>query len=165
MSRTPKLSDDYMKRTEVAIERTFDAPASEVWHAWADPSLMAQWIWAGLGSEVWAEIDLRVGGAYRVYSKIEGGVHQGEGWSGMCGLFVEVEPARRLVYTLHWDANVFYNQGGLLTLDEVVSVTLTEKDGVTHMAFVHMGIPDDGMSAGPHKEGIEKSFELLAGLL
>lgn len=158
-------TDDYMKRAEVRIERTFDAPPSRVFHALTDPETMARWIWASLGKDVWAESDLRVGGAYRVYSRCAGGRHQGEGWSGMCGLFVEVEPERKLVYTLHWDANVGYNQGDQMALDEVVSVTLAQDGDRTRMDFRHMGIPDDGVSEPTHRAGIEESFDMLAALL
>ena len=158
-------TDDYLKRTEVKIERTFEAPASRVYKAWTDPEMMCRWMWASLSNDVWAESDLRVGGAYRVYSKVDGGRHQGEGWSGMCGLFVEIVPDRKLVYTLHWDADVCYNSPDQMTLDEVVSVTFTPDGQRTHMAFSHMGIPDDDVSAATHRAGIDQSFDMLAAML
>lgn len=157
--------DDYLKRSEVRIERRFDAPPSRVYAAWTEPELLARWIWASLGKEVWAERDLRVGGAYRVYSKVAGGAHQGPGWSGMCGLYVVIEPDRKLVQTLHWDADVGYNRPSQLALDEVVSVSLEPDGEGTRMRFVHMGIPDDGQSAPTHRVGIEESFDLLAEVL
>lgn len=155
-------SDSYLKRTEVEIERRVAAPAAEVFRAFTEPSLMSRWMWAGMGGEAWAECDLRVGGAYRVYTKFEGGQHQGEGWSGMCGIYVGVVPDRRLVYTMHWDADVEYNRDGRLTLDEVVSVTLAPEGDGTRLTFVHMGIPDDGRSAGGHRAGDEAALDLLA---
>jgi len=159
------MTDDYSKRTEVTIERTFDAPASRVYRAWTEPGMMARWMWAGLGGDAWAESDLRVGGAYRVYTKVDGGRHQGAGWSGMCGLFVEVVPERKLLYTLHWDADVDYNAADRLTVDEVVSVAFTPDGERTRVVFTHMGIPDDGQSAGGHRAGTSKSLDLLADLL
>lgn len=160
-----KTDDTYMARTEVRIERTFDAPVARVWAAFTETETMCKWMWAGLGGDVWAESDLRVGGAYRIYTKEAGGRHQGEGWSGMCGLFVDVVPDAKLVYTLHWDANVFYNAPENLTLDEVVSVTFEPEGDGTKMTFVHLGIPDDGMSAEAHRQGEAHSFDLLAKLL
>ena len=159
------MADQYMKRTEFTIERDFDAPAARVYQAWTDPKDLARWIWASLGEQVWAEADVRTGGAYRIYTKFKGGRHQGEGWSGMCGLFVEVEPDARLVYTLHWDADVGYNRPEHLALDEVVSVAFAAEGDRTKMTFVHMGIPDDGQSAPTHRAGIEQSFDMLAELL
>lgn len=158
-------NDKYLKRAEVRIDRRFDAPPSRVYEAWTDPELVSAWIWAGLGGEVWTESDLRVGGAYRVYTKLAGGTHQGEGWSGMCGLFVEIVPDCKLVYTVHWDADVFYNRPGNLTLDEVVTVTFTPDGDGTQMSFVHMGVPDDGGSVNEHRAGIDQSFNILATIL
>jgi uncharacterized protein YndB with AHSA1/START domain len=158
-------TDDYLKRAEVTIERVFDAPPERVFRAWTDPEVMGRWMWASLGKNVWAECDLRVGGAYRVYSNIDGGRHQGPGWSGMCGLFVEVVADRKLVYTVHWDADVGYNAPDMLALDEVVSVTFTPDGERTRMAFTHMGIPDDGVSEPTHRAGIDQSFDMLADVL
>ena len=157
--------DEYLKRAHVQIERVFDAPPQKVYRAWTNPELMARWMWAGLGTDPWAECELRIGGAYRVYAKIDGGRHQGPGWSGMCGLFIDIVPNERLVYTLHWDANVGDNQGDGLTLDEVVSVSFAAEGAQTRMTFLHLGIPDDGVSVPTHRVGEEQSFELLAALL
>lgn len=157
--------DDYGRRAEVRIERTFDALPEAVFEAWTDPAMMARWMWAGLGSDAWAEGDLRVGGAYRVYTKFPGGVHEGEGWSGMCGVYVTIDAPHRLVYTVHWDADVGYNRGGQLALDEVVDVSVARVDGGTQVVYRHLGIPDDGMSAPTHRAGIEMSFNLLAEIL
>ena len=158
-------TDDYLKRTEVRIDRVFDAPPARVYGAFTDPEILSRWVWAGLGDEVWAESDLRVGGAYRVYSKVDGGRHQGDGWSGMCGLFVDVVPNEKLTYTLHWDADVGYNGSDQMALDEVVSVTFAADGTGTRMSFVHMGIPDDGQSEPTHRAGIDQSFDMLAELL
>ena len=159
------ISDDgYMNRAELRIERSFPVAPSRVFEAWTDPGTMARWMWASLTRDAWAECDLRVRGVYRVYSKCDGGQHQGKGWSGMCGLFVEVEPDHKLVYTLQWDADVGYNQNGRLCLDEVVSVTMTPESGHTKVTYVHFGLPD-GASAEAHRVGIEEAFDMLAALL
>ena len=159
------MADDYLKRTEVRIERVFAAPPARVYRAWTEPEQMSRWMWASLGKDVWTERDLRVGGAYRVYTRFAGGRHQGEGWSGMCGLYVEVEPDRKLVYTLHWDADVGYNQGEQLAVDEVVSVTFTPEGDAARIVMRHLGIPDDGVSAPTHRAGIDECLDMLAALL
>ena len=159
------MTDDYLKRTEARIERVFDALPPRVFRAFTDPALMCRWMWASLSKDVWAESDLRVGGAYRVYTRHKGGKHQGPDWSGMCGVFVEVVSDARLVYTLHWDADVGYNASDCLALDEVVAVTFTPDGDRTRITFVHMGIPDDGQSAPTHHAGVNESFDMLATLL
>lgn len=159
------MADTYMKRTEYTLERTFDAPVERVFRAFTEPQDFARWIWAGMGTDPWAEIDLRVGGAYRAYTKIEGGRHQGEGWSGMCGLYVDVKPNERLVLTGHWDADVGYNTPDALTLDEVMIVDFAQTETGTRLTLQHLGIPDDGVSAPTHKEGVAMSLELLAAVV
>ena len=159
------MTNAYMKRTTVRIERFFDAPADRVFRAWTIPEEMSRWMWASLGRDVWAEVDLEVGGAYRVYSRCPGGHHQGEGWSGMCGIYFDIVADRKLVYTQHWDADVGYNQEGMLALDEIISVTMTPDGEATRLQFVQMGIPDDGQSAATHKLGVSESFDVLGDLL
>jgi len=159
------MADAFMRRTDFVLDRTFDAPPERVFRAWTEPEDLARWIWASLGENVWAEIDLRVGGAYRVYTNRSGGRHQGEGWSGMCGLYVDVQPGRRLVFTLHWDADVGYNRDDRLTIDEVVAVDFAAEGHGTRMTMRHLGIPDDGHSVLAHKQGVEESLDLLAAVV
>jgi uncharacterized protein YndB with AHSA1/START domain len=151
-----------VRRTDVRIERHFHASPERVFEAWTDPEQTARWMWASLGKDAWAESDLRAGGAYRIYTHFDGGRHQGVGWSGMCGLYVEIVPNQKLVYTVHWDADVGYNQSDDLVLDEVVSVTFSPDGEGTRVTLVHIGIPDDGHSAPTHKLGIEQSLDMLA---
>lgn len=77
---------------ELSIERTFDAPVWAVWKAWTDH--LAEW-WA---PKPWTakviEQDLRAGGK----SVIEMRGPDGEG-GPMDGIFLEVVPERRIVFT------------------------------------------------------------------
>jgi uncharacterized protein YndB with AHSA1/START domain len=156
------MADTFMKRTEVRITRAFNAPVAKVWAAWTEPDLLKQWIWASLGKDAWAEVDLKVGGTWRAYSNVKGGTHQGEGWSGQMGIYLVVEPQKHLITTLHWDADVGYNAAGLLCIDEAAEVRF-EADGVgTRIDFVAYGIPDDGRSVGGHEAGWREAFDYLA---
>jgi uncharacterized protein YndB with AHSA1/START domain len=80
--------------TQIRIERAFDAPRALVWRAYTTPELVARW-WAGQRGEVTsAEIDLRVGGAWR-YVMVAG-----EGFEvAFHGEFREIVPEERLVTT------------------------------------------------------------------
>ena len=40
------MTNAYMKRTTVRIERFFDAPADRVFRAWTIPEEMSRWMWA-----------------------------------------------------------------------------------------------------------------------
>ena len=51
----------------VRIERTFDAPAEDVFDAWTSEEVIGRWFKPARGwREASAEVDLRVGGAIRV---------------------------------------------------------------------------------------------------
>ena len=56
----------------IRIERTIAAPRREVYRAWLDPELVAEWMAPGL-EVTRVEIDERVGGHYRVWHGEAGG--------------------------------------------------------------------------------------------
>ena len=150
----------------VRINRRFDHPPSVLFAAFTDPGLVAQWMWAGLGSHPYAEIDLRVGGRYRIAITA---VPQDDTWPGeeraMRGVYLEIEPDHRLVYTLHWDADVGYNHPRLESMDEAVIVDLREMDTGCSLTFTHVGLPGDAKSAEAHAHGVRASLDVLAAVL
>ena len=153
--------------TFTEAKRTFDVPAARVFRAWTDPAELATWAWGSLGRDVTAEVDARVGGSYRIQTSVD----DAQGWPhtdwAMRGTYVEVEPDRRLVYTLQWDAPVGYNQGDQRVPDEIVAVDLTEEDGKTHVAVRHFGMPadPDGISATAHGKALVEVLAYLARTL
>ncbi len=82
------------------ISRIFQASREQVFRAWTDPELLRKW-WhmSADATTPIAEVDLRVGGRYRLAMKptdsddlyIVGGVYQ------------VVDPPKRLVYTWAWE--------------------------------------------------------------
>lgn len=148
------------------ITRCFDHSPKMLFDAFTDPHLVAQWMWAGLGSEPYAEIDLRVGGRYRVAITADPG---DDSWPGeeraMRGVYLEIEPHRRLVYTLHWDADVGYNRPCLESIDEAVTVDIRETSEGSALTFVHAGLPGDARSAEAHAQGVQASFDVLTAVL
>jgi uncharacterized protein YndB with AHSA1/START domain len=152
--------------TQVRVTRAFDAPVARVWRAFTEPVELAAWFWGGHTRDAIAEVDLRVGGRYSVYT--DGG-GTAAGWPrdrvGVLGIYADIVPESRLVYTVHWDAPVGYNQRGGLVLDEVVIVSMQEAAGATTVVMLHTGIPDDGVSAVEHGKGIGDEFDWLARLV
>lgn len=114
------LADD-----ELLITRIFDAPADLVFSLWAEPTHFRRW----MGPEDFdcpvAEFDFRVGGAYRAMIRSEA---QGENWFG--GVYREIEPGRRLVFTFAWD-----NDGPSAGVETLVTITFTERGGKTVQTF------------------------------
>jgi uncharacterized protein YndB with AHSA1/START domain len=84
------------REREIAFRRVFDAPRHLlVFEAWTRPDLLKRWLY---GPEEWplavCEIDLRVGGAARfVWHHRDGKV------MGMSGVYREIAPPERLVFT------------------------------------------------------------------
>lgn len=152
--------------TQVHMTERFAAPPERLWRAFTEPADMAEWMWGGYGSNCVASADLRVGGRYSVYTDSNATEH---GWHtdrvGRLGVYIKIVPEQRLVYTLHWDAPVDYNQQGGVILDEVVIVMFEDDDGGTLVDLRHIGIPDDGGSAIEHGRGTVEEFEWLARLV
>ena len=79
---------------EILITREFDAPKHLVYRAWTTPELVKRW-WSGQNGEVTlAEIDLRVGGAWRYAMLASGGLEV-----AFHGEYREIVPNQRIVYT------------------------------------------------------------------
>lgn len=86
--------------TTLRLERTFDAPAEAVFDAWTNPEVLRRW-W--VVDRAWrtpiAEVDLRVGGGYRLAMEDPdaGTVHTVQ------GVYREVSRPERLVYSWCWE--------------------------------------------------------------
>jgi uncharacterized protein YndB with AHSA1/START domain len=115
-----KIADD-----ELLITRTFDAPASLLFALWSKPEHMKRWMGPSNFTCPEAEIDFRVGGTYRVL--ITSPEH-GDNWFG--GVYREIVPNRRLVFTFAWD-----NDGPSAGVETLVTITFEEKDRKTVQTF------------------------------
>jgi uncharacterized protein YndB with AHSA1/START domain len=113
------LADD-----QLLIVRTFDAPAALVFSLWSDARHFKRWMGPGDFDCPVAEIDFRVGGAYRAMIRSPS---RGDSWFG--GVYREIEPARRLVFTFAWD------DGPSAELETLVTITFEERGGKTVQTF------------------------------
>jgi uncharacterized protein YndB with AHSA1/START domain len=114
-----RLDDD-----ELLITRTFDAPASLLFALWSNPEHLKQWMGPANFSCPEAEMDFRVGGAYRVMIK---SAEHGENWFG--GTYREIEQDRRLVFSFAWD------NGPSAGVETLVTIMFEERDGKTVQTF------------------------------
>jgi uncharacterized protein YndB with AHSA1/START domain len=100
----------------ILITREFDAPRHLVYRAWTEPGLVNRW-WGGERGEVRvAEIDLRVGGAWRCVMILEDGSE-----AAFRGEYREVLPNERIVST-----EVYEGAPGAQALN---TVTFEEREG------------------------------------
>jgi uncharacterized protein YndB with AHSA1/START domain len=115
-----RLSDD-----ELLITREFDAPASVLFALWSKPEHMKRWMGPATFTCPEAEIDFRIGGAYRAMIK---SAERGENWFG--GTYREIEQDRRLVFTFAWE-----NEGPSAGVETLVTITFQERGGKTVQTF------------------------------
>jgi uncharacterized protein YndB with AHSA1/START domain len=83
-----------MGRIALVVRRTIRAPAKSVFDAWTRPSALRRWWGPRPVTCCHAEVDLRVGGEYRIGNRLPDGTVL---W--ISGQFEVVEAPKRLVYT------------------------------------------------------------------
>ena len=111
---------------EIVFTREFNAPPQLLWEAHTKPELVQRWM---LGPEGWSmpvcEIDLRVGGAMRYVWRHTDGREMGVG-----GVFREIVPVSRLVWTEKFDEAWYAGEG-------VNEMVLEDLGGRTLMTFTN----------------------------
>jgi uncharacterized protein YndB with AHSA1/START domain len=143
-----------MNHHSIHIEKQFAAPVERVFRAWTTPEALEQWAWGSLGKDTRATVDLRVEGKFHISTAVE----DGSRWA-FFGTYTEIEPDRRLAYTLSWDAPMGYHSSR-----ERVVVEFAEVAGMTTVLFNHMGVPGSG-ARKEHAKGWENTFMALVKLL
>ncbi len=78
----------------LTFERVLDMPVEKIWRCWTEPALFEQWFCPRSWHASAIRIDLRPGGEF----SIEMNGPDGESFASS-GVFLEVEPGRRLVFT------------------------------------------------------------------
>ncbi|MBC8066200.1 MAG: SRPBCC domain-containing protein [Chlorobia bacterium] len=138
---------------EIALTRTFNAPRELVFRAWTEPQHLMKWLCPKDFVVTFVDVDLRVGGVWR------SGMRSPEGIDYvMRGTYRELVPPDRLVFTHSWeDDKEAGHEPGLETL---ISITLSEFDGITTMTFHVDGLTSDESRDG-QKQGWSEAFDNL----
>ena len=110
---------------EIVITRLFDAPPEVVFEAWTNPDQLAQW-WGPEGfTNPVCELDVRVGGDWRIVMRGPDGAMY------PCrGVYLEIVAPKRLVFT-----NIAADDKGTPVLDGLTTVTFEEEDGTTKLTL------------------------------
>jgi uncharacterized protein YndB with AHSA1/START domain len=112
----------------VRIERTFTAPAEEVFDAWTSPEVMRRWFHCEADWETpEAEVDLRVGGQVRIVMRQPDGTE-----AKAHGEYTVIERPNRLVMT--W---TFRDDP---SNEQLIELSFSEIDGATTVVLVNSGI-------------------------
>ena len=137
---------------EMAVTRSFDAPARIVFEAWTNPELFARW-WVPKSIGVVlrsCQMDVRTGGSYR----LEFG-NDAENTFAFFGKYLEVVPPTRIVWSNEEGENV-----------AISTVTFVEEGGKTLLTFTEVHPTKQALDESlGGMEGTPEQFEQLDALL
>ena len=148
--------------TTLRVTKTIAAPRDRVFKAWTEPEMLKQWMGPEASFTVpIAEVDLRVGGTYRL-----GMLPPGESEPHVVGgVYREVRPPEKLVFTWKWeqpDGNV--PDPAADSPEMVVTVEFRDMGGSTEVVVTHEYHPDKH-SRDEHAKGWNGCLEQLAALM
>lgn len=139
------------------VTRDFDATAAQVFRAFTDPKLVAQWLGRrDLEMDV-EEFDARSGGRYRY---IHHGGHLGDQRAAFHGVFHTVDTDRLIIQTFEYEGVPNEVKLDILRIEEVDGKTRV----TTHSVFPSLEAREGALAAGM-SHGINDSMERLAELL
>ena len=153
-ANSPRLILSTPSDREIVISRVFNAPRQLVWEAWTKPEYVARWFGAAGWTVPVCEIDLRPGGGWHfVWRRSNGSEME------MRGVYREIKPPERLVFTESWGAD---------WPETLNTLVLSEKDGKTTitstMLYPSKEARDAALKTGM-KDGASESFDRLAEYL
>jgi uncharacterized protein YndB with AHSA1/START domain len=133
----------------VRIERTYDAPAEDVFDAWISVEVLKRWWHAELDWETpHAETDVRVGGKLRVVMRNPAdGSEYGGG-----GEYTVIDRPRRLAFTWTWD-------GDDESQRQLIEIDFIDRGSSTTILLTHSGLPK--REQDDYVDGWDKSFQNL----
>ena len=141
---------------EIVVTRTIRGPAHLVFAAWTRPELFKRW-WVPKAAPITllsCELDVRVGGRYRLVFGVHGTDQQAE----FFGRYIDVVPNARIVWT-----NEEGGEDGAIS-----TVTFEEKDGQTLVTvrdlYPSKEALDEAIASGS-TEGMPEQLEQLEELL
>jgi uncharacterized protein YndB with AHSA1/START domain len=142
MAATSRTTSDAKPSLRVQVRRVFDAPPERVFRAWTTPDELTRWhAPAGMTCYL-AEVDLRVGGRYRIGMRDpSGGEHV------TVGTYRVIDPPRRLAFSWRFETTEDHAGNGetLVTIECIPSGTGTELV-LTHEGFLN----EDARTAHEH---------------
>lgn len=136
-----------LQEKHLSVKQVFNAPISTLFKYFTRPDLLSQWHAPGEMTVPVAEVDLRVGGAFRISMK-----NADDEIFTAVGVYKEIQEPGKLVYTWAWE-----HVGGP---DTLVTVLFTDLGDKTEVELVHEGFPDSSVSEH-HSKGWTGIFTRL----
>jgi uncharacterized protein YndB with AHSA1/START domain len=153
MAQTAAAKPGVVERPSLTLTRRFRARPEKVWAAWTDPEKLIGWFCttkAKPGS-MRADVDVRVGGRYRVSFDMESGEYSEVG-----GTYREVVPNEKLVFSWAWHSTP--------ERESLVTVSIRPDGGGSLMVFIHEQFFDEA-ARDNHERGWSELFAQLESVL
>jgi uncharacterized protein YndB with AHSA1/START domain len=139
----------FVTRPSLTLKRRLHAAPAKVWAAWTDPEKIVRWFEPAQTKDgsVRAELEVRIGGRFRVsFSTEDGEYHQ------VGGIYREVVPNERLVFSWAWHSTP--------ERESLVTVSL-RPDGAGTLLTLHHEQLFDQAAADGHNNGWTGSLDKL----
>lgn len=161
MPHTGILDVSFPSDEEILITRTVNAPRHLVYKAWTTPDLVRRW-WPGRRGEMTvADMDFRVGGAWRYVM-----VAHGEFEVAFHGTYREIVPNERIVHT-----EIMEMPGTAPDTEEgavLNTVTFEEADGGATLVSIRTDAGSkevrDIIAQSGMEDGVREQFEIIEEL-
>jgi uncharacterized protein YndB with AHSA1/START domain len=113
----------------LVVTRTYAAPRERVFKAWTDAGQLSRWFSPTDDYTTKAQVDLRVGGAYRIEI-----THSGGNTHTVIGTYREINPPSRLSFTWNWE-------GSPAAVDTLVTIDFAAAGDSTLVTMTHEKLP------------------------
>ena len=139
----------------LTVSRRYRATRRRVFDAWTTPEIMKQWFSPEGVTNPAIDVDLRVGGAYRVEM-----LTPDDRRPVAVGTYREITPPQRLVFTWAWEDELDAAHTG----QTLVTVEFLDRGEETEVVVTHEGFADEQGCKG-HEEGWTGCLACLEGVL
>ncbi|MGF6754604.1 SRPBCC family protein [Paraburkholderia sp. GAS42] len=137
-------------RPSLTLQRRLNASPEKVYGAWTEPAQIAKWMHPAGNDVVHAEMDVRVGGRFRVI------LHAPDGEKhDVSGVYREVVPGERLVFTWAWHSTP--------ERESLVTVALRRDGDATVLTLTHEQFFDEA-ARDNHRSGWTDALDCLERL-
>ena len=148
------MTDQALDQPVLTLTRVFAAPRAMVFNAFVDPVPMLRWLGPPHYPATFFETDPRVGGRWRTC--LTGKEHGDQVWQS--GVYHEISPPHRLVYTFAWD-----QPDGTRGRETLITVTFADQGDKTLMTFSQATF-ESLADRENHRMGWNGSFDRLEEL-
>jgi uncharacterized protein YndB with AHSA1/START domain len=134
------------------VKRVYSASLDQVYQAWIDPEVLDKWFHPSAGMTSDCMVDLRVGGRYAIE------MHSPRGVFTVAGIYEEIIPQEKLVFTWQWQGEEEYE------ITRVAVLFKETEDGETELTLLH-GDFDTQEERDSHGGGWLGTLDQLAAVL